>query len=395
MANSNTIVICAAMRTPIGHYLGGLQAVPAPQLGGYAIQAAINAGQINPHLIDQVIMGCVLTAGQRQAPARQAAFHAGLSDNIPCTTINKMCGSGLASIMQAHDHLACERNMVVVAGGMENMSQAPYLSPATRQGARLGTTMLLDHLMHDGLEDAYNEHQPMGHFAEMCASEFNLSRETQDTYTIESIQRAQHATDSHLFSNETTPVSIQQRRKTLEIIHDEGLQHVNLEKITSLKPAFRREGTITAANASNLSDGAAAVVMMRESTASDHGHTPLAYIRAITTQAQAPEQFTTAPIGAIQQLLEQLNWTVDSVDCFEINEAFAVVPLAAMQALNIPRDKVNVHGGACVLGHPIGASGTRIVTTLIHALHARKQRRGIATACIGGGEAIAIAIETH
>ncbi|MBV53648.1 MAG: acetyl-CoA C-acyltransferase [Coxiellaceae bacterium] len=395
MADTNTIVICSAMRTAIGHYLGAFQAIPAPQLGAHAIKASINAGKINHHTIDQVIIGCVLTAGQRQAPARQAAYYAGLPNNIPCTTINKMCGSGLASIMQAHDHLACGRGQIIVAGGMENMSQAPYLSPATRQGARLGGTALLDHLMHDGLENAYDEHQPMGYFAEACANEFNISREMQDQFTMESIKRAQQATDTGLFMNEITPVVVQQRRKTIEMIHDEGLHHVDVKKIQSLKPVFQLDGTVTAANASNLSDGAAAVVMMRESTAVQHGYTPLAYIQGISTQAQSPEQFTTAPIGAIQRLLDQLNWTTESIDCFEINEAFSVVPLVVMQALNIPRDKVNVHGGACVLGHPIGASGTRIVTTLIHALHARKQRRGIATACIGGGEAIAIAIETH
>ncbi len=395
MTHKEPIVITAATRTPIGHFLGGLQSITASQLGAHTIQATLNASPIDKNTIDQVIMGCVLTAGQGQAPARQAAHYAELPQHVPCTTINKMCGSGLASILLAHDHLVCQRGNRIIAGGMENMSQAPYLSTTTRQGARLGHTPLLDHMMHDGLEDAYHDRQPMGHFAEQCATRFTLSREAQDQYAIESIERATQATEAGFFSNEITPIEVTHRRATTTITTDEGLQHARPEKMHTLRPAFNPDGTVTAANASNLSDGASSVLMMRESTALEQGIQPLAFVRGISLHAQAPEWFTTAPIGAIEHLLKQLNWTIDTVDCFEINEAFAVVPLVAMQALNIPRDKVNVHGGACVLGHPIGASGTRIVTTLIHALHTRGQHRGIATACIGGGEAIAIALETH
>jgi acetyl-CoA C-acetyltransferase len=393
MSNSDAIVITAAKRTPIGHFCGNLQSIPAPRLGAHAIQAVLEQAPIDHQHIHQVSMGCVLPAGLGQAPARQAAHYAGLPQHVPCTTVNKMCGSGMETILQSHDRLRANRGEVMIAGGMENMSQAPYLSVDTRQGARIGNKQLLDHMMHDGLEDAYHEHQPMGNFAELCADKYGITREQQDAYALASIERAIQATQSGAFQHEIAPIDVKHRRETITITEDEGILHAKPEKVPTLRPAFKQDGTVTAANASNISDGAAAIMMMRQSTATALNATPLAKICGISVHAQAPEWFTTAPIGAIQSLLKQLDWDISTVDCFEINEAFAVVPLVAMQELNLPHDKVNVNGGACVLGHPVGASGTRILITLINILQQRNLKRGIAALCIGGGEATAVAIE--
>lgn len=391
---NDPIVITAATRTPIGHFNGQLQHIAAPELGAHAISGLMKSTSIDVDLIDYVDMGCVLTAGLGQAPARQAAHAANLAQHSACVTTNKMCGSGLQAVLHGLRHLQANTNSIVVAGGMENMSQAPYLIPKARQGLRLGHHTLTDHLMFDGLEDAL-QHQPMGHFAELCANTHNITREQQDDYAQSSMERAKQATKQGLFDSEMTPITLTTRKKTTTLSHDEGLDYAKPELISSLKPVFDPAGTVTAANASNISDGAAAVLMMRQSKADALQLPRLATICGMTSHAQAPEWFTTAPIKAMSSLMQQLAWTKESIDCFEINEAFAVVPLVAMQTLQLPHDKVNVHGGACVLGHPIGASGTRILVTLIHALQQRQQKRGLAAICIGGGEALAIAIETH
>lgn len=380
----DAVVIVAAKRTPMGHFGGCFKDIDAPALGAAAIAA------VKQDLsIDQVIMGCVLSAGLGQAPARQAALHAKLPDSTPCTTINKMCGSGMEAVMLARRSLLANCADIVIAGGMENMSRAPYLLPNARFGYRFGHQTVLDHMLLDGLTNAYHPKESMGLLAENCAKKMNITREAQDAYAIASIQRAIDATKNGLFKDEITPVET----NTDLIKDDEGIQKVKLDKIPTLKPAFAKDGTITAANASSISDGAATLLLMRESTAKKLNLKPLAKIIADHVVAQAPEWFSTAPIAAIEQLLQKINWTKDSVDLFEINEAFSVVSLAAIQALKLSPEKVNVHGGACVLGHPIGASGARILVTLIHALKQQQKKRGIAALCIGGGEATAMAIE--
>lgn len=384
----NSVVIVSAKRTPIGHFGGYYKNIDAPLLGSYAIAAAV---ENLPQKIDQVTMGCVLTAGLGQAPARQAALLAKLPDTTPCTTINKMCGSGMEAVMLARRTLLADCAEIIVAGGMENMSRAPYLLPGSRFGYRFGNQTVIDHILWDGLTNAYDPKESMGLLAENCAKKMDITREAQDAYAIASIQRAIDATKKGLFSSEITPVSIEGSI----ITEDEGIQKVRLEKIPTLKPSFAKDGTITAANASSISDGAAALLLMRESTAKKLNLKPLAKIIADEVAAQEPEWFSTAPINAIEKLMQKMAWKISDVDLFEINEAFSVVTLAAMKALNLPFDKVNVHGGACVLGHPIGASGARILVTLIHALKQQRKKRGIAALCIGGGEATAMAIEVY
>lgn len=387
------IVIVSAKRTPIGHFNGFFKDTPTPQLGAHAISAAISNLPLDSNKINGVIMGCVLSAGLGQAPARQAAILAGLSNTIPCTTINKMCGSGLQAVIMAHREITSNNADIMIAGGMENMSRAPYLLPGARFGYRIGTHQAEDHMMLDGLINAYDDHLSMGVLAENCAKKFNFSREEQDEFALTSIQRAIKATQSGLFKDEIAPFIFTGKKGVTSICEDEGIQKALPEKIPQLKPAFTKDGTITAANSSSISDGAAALILMRASTAKKHSLKPLAKIIGDTTTSQAPEWFSTAPIHAIESLLEKIQWHIDDVDLFEINEAFAVVTMAAEKSLQIPREKINIHGGACILGHPIGASGARILTTLIYALKQRNKKRGIATLCIGGGEATAMAIE--
>lgn len=392
--SSDPVVIVSAKRTPIGHFNGIFKDITTPQLGSYAISAALENLPEHKDKVDGVYMGCVLTAGLGQAPARQAALNADLPFSTPCTTVNKMCGSGMKSIMIAHHELLSSHAKILIAGGMENMSRAPYLLQGARTGLRMGTQKMEDHMLLDGLVNAYEPFSSMGVIAENCAQQFQLRREHQDAYAINSIHCAIEATKLGFFKDELTSIAIPDKKGNLTLIeNDEGIQKVNLDKIPQLKPAFIENGTITAANSSSISDGAAAVVLMRASTANTLQIAPLATIIGDCSVAQAPEWFTTAPIAAIEKLLTQIHWSIDSVDLFEINEAFAVVTLAAMKSLMIPLDKINIHGGACVLGHPIGASGTRIVVTLIHALKQKNKKRGIAALCIGGGEATAIAIE--
>ena len=383
-----SVIIASAQRTPIGNFQGSLQSLTATELGAAAIKAAIDKAQINTDKIDSVIMGCVLPAGVGQAPARQASRGAGVPDSVGCSTINKVCGSGMKALMFASDSISAGSAEVIIAGGMESMSNAPYLLPKARSGYRLGHQRALDHLFYDGLEDAY-EHQLMGHYAELCAKKYQFSREDQDAFALSSVQRAREASSKGFFNAEITPITIKEQIISL----DEGPQTARPEKIPQLKPAFSPDGTITAANASSISDGAAALVLMSDSYAQKLAVTPLAKIVAHSTHSQAPDWFTTAPIGAIEKLLQKTGWKMTDVDLFEINEAFAVVTLASIQSLQLDPARVNVHGGACVLGHPIGASGARIVVTLIHALRTRGAKRGIAALCIGGGEATAIAIE--
>ncbi len=387
------IVIVAAKRTPSGALLGSLSNVAAPQLGAIAHLAALEQSGLSSELIDEVYAGCVLSAGLGQAPARQAALGANIPNTTPATTINKMCGSGMKAVMLAHDAIRAGTNQCVLAGGMENMSQAPYLVPKGRSGYRLGHGQLLDHLFLDGLEDAYEPGQLMGVFADRTARELGLTREMQDEFAKQSMQRALDAITSGAFTNEIAPVSITNRKGTQIVDADEGPDAAKLEKLARLKPAFGKEGSVTAGNASSISDGAASLILMTAETARAQGIQPLARIKAHATHAGAPEWFTTAPVGAIQKVLDKASWTPDDVDLYEINEAFAVVTLAAIQALELDINKVNIHGGACALGHPIGASGARILVTLIHALKQKQAQKGVAALCIGGGEATAIAIE--
>jgi acetyl-CoA C-acetyltransferase len=383
-------VVLSAVRTPIGSFLGQFSSLSSVELGSAAIAAAVAQSAVQPQIIDEVLMGCVLTAGLGQAPARQAAIGAGLPNSISATTLNKMCGSGLKAVMLADDAIQAGRVQTVVAGGMESMTRAPYLMDKARQGYRYGHGVLVDHLANDGLEDAYDRGQPMGMFAEMTASELNFTRADQDAFAIESLVRAQAAQTQGHFADEIVPVSIVSRKQSTLIATDEQPLRADLAKIPTLRPAFKDDGTITAANASSISDGAAALVLSRRSAAK--GQTVLASIVGQASFACAPDQFTLAPGGAIKQLLADLNWSVSEVDLWEINEAFAVVTMAAMQRLELAHDKVNVHGGACALGHPIGASGARILVTLIHALRHRGLSKGIAAICIGGGEAVALAV---
>jgi acetyl-CoA C-acetyltransferase len=389
---TNPIVIVSAARTPMGAFQGELKGFAAPELGAAAIRAAVERARIRPEDVHEVLMGCVLPAGQGQAPARQASLGAGLPLGAGCTTINKMCGSGMKAAMLAHDILNNE-DVVVVAGGMESMSNAPYLLPKARAGLRMGHGQVIDHMFYDGLEDAYDKGRLMGSFAEDCAQKYAFSRTSQDEFAIASLQRAQKANKDGWFAWEITPLAIKVGKDEKFIETDEQPFKANFEKIPTLKPAFKKEGTVTAANSSSISDGAAALVMMRRTSAEKRGLAPLAVVVGHSTHAQEPGWFTTAPVGAIKKLLEKNSWTAGSVDLYEINEAFAVVAMAAMKEHGLPHDKVNVHGGACALGHPIGASGARILVTLIGALRKRGLKRGVASLCIGGGEATAMGVE--
>jgi acetyl-CoA C-acetyltransferase len=381
------------MRTPLGGFMGDLKALAAPELGAIAIRAAVERAGVKPEDVQEVIMGNVLPAGQGQAPARQAALGAGLPPAAGCMTINKVCGSGMKAAMLAHDMLTLGINDVMVAGGMESMSNAPYLLPKARAGLRLGHGEVKDHMFLDGLEDAYDRGRLMGTYAEDCADKYRFSREAQDRYAITSLTRAQDAIRSGGFEKEVVPVKIAGSKGETVVNTDEQPLKANPDKIPQLKPAFRKDGTVTPANSSSIADGAAALVLMRLSEAARRGVAPLAKVVGYSTHSQEPRWFTTAPVGAIRKLFEKTGWSAKSTGLFEINEAFAVVAMAAMHDLDLPHDKVNVHGGACALGHPLGASGARIMVTLLAALERHGMKRGIAALCIGGGEATAIALE--
>lgn len=393
---SDPIVIVAAARTPMGGFQGSLASLTASQLGAAAIRAAVNQAKLGASDVDEAIMGCVLPAGQGQAPARQAALGAGLAESVGSTTINKMCGSGMKAVMLAHDLLLADTNRVMVAGGMESMSNAPYLLPKARGGFRLGHGEVKDHMFLDGLEDAYQKGKLMGVFAEQAAEHFGFSREAQDEFALRSLSRAKAAVLDGRFAAEIVPVDVVAGRQGVKTIaDDEQPLTANPDKIPQLKPAFKAGGTVTPANSSSISDGAAALVLMRLSEAERRGLTPLARIVGHATHAHAPEWFSTAPVDAMQKLLARVGWTAQDVDLFEINEAFAVVTLIAMQQMQLPAERVNLHGGACALGHPIGASGARILVTLLNALTQYGLKRGVASLCIGGGEATAVAIERY
>lgn len=389
---SNAIAVLSAKRTPIGGLMGSLSSMPASDLGGLTIAAAVSGSGLAASDIDEVIMGSVLTAGQGQAPARQAALAAGMPNTVSCTTVNKVCGSGMKSIILAANALRCGQIAAAIAGGMESMSGAPYLAPQARQGYRFGHAQLLDHMQFDGLQDAY-QGVAMGNFAESCAARYEFTRAQQDAYALESLQRAIRAMEQGFFTEEIVPVTISSRRGDIVVESDEQPANAKPDKIPLLKPAFKQDGTVTAANASSISDGASAVSLMMLDKAREQDLTPIAVIRGYSESAHQPEWFTTAPVAAIRKTLDRVGWTVRDVDLWEINEAFAVVPMAAMHELGLDHSKVNVQGGACALGHPIGASGTRIVTTLIHAMRRVGAKKGVASLCIGGGEATALAIE--
>lgn len=385
------VVIAGAARTAMGGFQGELQALTAAELGGAAIRAALeNAKASSP---DEVLMGCVLPAGQGQAPARQAGFAAGLGDDIPATTLNKMCGSGMKTAMVAFDQIALGAADVMVAGGMESMTNAPYMLPKMRDGARLGHGHVVDHMFLDGLEDAYDKGRLMGTFAEDCAEKYQFTREDQDEYALKSLENALTAQKTGAFDGEIAPVTIKTRKGDISVDADEQPANARPDKIPQLRPAFRPDGTVTAANASSISDGAAALVLASQDSAEAQGLNIRARVLGHATHAQAPSWFTTAPVPAAQKLLAKIGWSVDDVDLWEVNEAFAVVPMAFMREMGLPRDKVNVNGGACALGHPIGASGARIMVTLLNALEKRGLKRGVAAICLGGGEGTAIAIE--
>ena len=390
---SDAIVILGAARTPMGGFQGDFSSLAAHDLGGAAIKAAIERAGISPALVDEVLFGNCLMAGQGQAPARQAGFKGGLPASAGAVTLSKMCGSGMEATLLAHDQLIAGSRDVMVSGGMESMTNAPHLLPKGRSGIRIGHDRIYDHMMLDGLEDAYEPGRAMGTFGEQCADKYQFTREAQDAFATASVQRARAAIDTGAFADEITPVTVKGRAGETVIAIDEGPGKVKLEKMSSLRPAFKKDGTITAASSSSINDGAAALVLTRVSTAKTLGATPIARIVGHATFAQAPEWFTTAPVGAVQKLLNKIGWQVSDVDLWEINEAFAVVPMAAMQELGISHDIVNVNGGACALGHPIGASGARIIVTLLYALKARGLKKGVATLCIGGGEGTALAIE--
>lgn len=390
---NDSIVIVGAARTPIGGLQGELGALSAAQLGAAAIREALSRSQLAADAVDEVIMGNVLGAGQGQAPARQASLAAGLPLATGCTTINKMCGSGMKAAMLAHDLLRAGSADIMVAGGMESMSNAPYLLPKARGGYRLGHGQLIDHMFLDGLEDAYDRGKAMGVFAECTADKYAFSREEQDAFAIASLERAQRASSQGWFSDEIAPVTVTDRKGETRIDSDEQPRRGQASKIPTLRPVFRADGTVTAANASSISDGAAAVVMMSEAQADKRGCQPIARIVGHTAQSQEPAWFTTAPVGAMQRLLDRNGWTVADVDLWEINEAFAVVPMAAMRELGMAHEQVNIHGGACALGHPIGASGARIIVSLLAALQRTGGKRGVASLCIGGGEATAMGFE--
>jgi len=393
MSAIDPIVIVSTARTPMGGFEGDFASVTAAELGSAAIKAAVARAGIAPEDVEEVAFGNVLSAGQGQAPARQAALGAGLLLGATCTTLNKMCGSGMKAAMYAHDMLVAGSADVILAGGMESMSNAPYLMPKARAGLRMGHAELKDHMFFDGLEDAYDKGRLMGTFAEDCAESFQFTRDAQDDYAFASLDRAVAAIDGGHFDAEVTPVSVKSRFDEVLITTDEQPAKAKRDKIRKLRPAFRKDGTVTAANSSSISDGAAALVMMRASVAEKRGLTPLARMVGHASYADKPGLFPTAPIGSLTKLADKTGWSLSDVDLFEINEAFAVVPMAAMHALDLPHDKVNVHGGACALGHPIGASAARIMVTLIGALQAKDMKRGIASVCIGGGEATAVALE--
>jgi acetyl-CoA C-acetyltransferase len=390
---TDTVVIVAARRTPIGGFQGDLSPLSAIELGAAANKAALEDSKVAAEEISEVISGCVLPAGLGQAPARQAALAAGLPDSVPCTTINKVCGSGMKATTLAHDLIRAGSANIVLAGGMESMSNAPYLLPKARAGYRMGHQQVLDHMFFDGLQNPYDGNM-MGHFAELCVEKYGFTREEQDAFTIESVTRAIDAVESGRFSAEITPLSIKTRKGETVVENDEEPFNCKIEKIPTMRPAFKRDGgTVTAASSSSISDGAAALVLMAGSEAEKRGLTPLAKIVGHGGFAHAPEWFTTAPVSAVKSLHEKIGWKVDDVDLYEINEAFACVAMAPIKELGIPHEKLNVNGGACALGHPIGATGARIIVTLIHALRNRDLKRGIAALCIGGGEATAIAVE--
>ncbi len=398
MGAQDPVVIVGVARTPLGAFLGELASLTAPQLGAAAIAAAVARSTIDPASIDEVFLGNVLPAGLGQAPARQAALAAGLPCSVPCTTISKVCGSGMRAIMLAHDALLAGSSQVVVAGGMESMSNAPYLLPKARSGQRMGHGQLIDHMLFDGLEDAYDigtggARRSMGSFGEACAARLGFSRADQDAYALASVARAQAAARDALFAWEITPLEIAARGATRRIDSDEGPRRIDPARIPELRPAFAHDGTITAASASSINDGAAALVLMQASRAAALGLPALARIVGHSAYAGAPEAFPTAPIGALERLYRRLAWAPEAIDLFEINEAFAMVPMAVMREHGIAHARMNVHGGACALGHPIGASGARIVVTLLAAMRARSAHRGVAALCIGGGEATALALE--
>ena len=393
MSEKENIVITGMARTPMGAFQGTLKDASCVELGAASIRAALERSGVGADEVSETIMGCVLPAGQGQAPARQAALGAEMPLSVCCTTVNKMCGSGMKSTMLAHDLLLGGEERILVAGGMESMTNAPYLLPRARSGMRLGHGEVVDHMFLDGLEDAYDRGKLMGTFAEATAGRYGFSREAQDEFAIRSLTRAKKAIEEGIFKEEIVPVTIKSRKGDTVVETDETPLKANLEKIPNLKPAFAKDGTVTPANSSSISDGAAALVMMRESTAEKRGIRPIARILGHTEHAHEPAWFTTAPVTAIKKLLEKLEWNAGDVDLYEINEAFAVVTMAAISELELDPEKVNVHGGACALGHPIGASGARIIVTLLAALKHHGQRRGLASLCIGGGEATALAVE--
>ena len=390
--NQLSVAVTGLARTPIGGFQGQLAPLSASKLGATSIEAALLDSQITGMDIDEVLMGCVLPAGQGQAPARQAALSAGIPNSVGCTTVNKMCGSGMKTVMLGYDSILAGTNNIVMAGGMESMSNAPYVMTKVRGGLRMGHGQIFDHMFIDGLEDAYDKGTLMGSFAEDCAEQFGFTREEQDEFAIESLTRAQKATDNGIFSRELASVSVTTRKSEYTVDQDEQPQTTNSEKIPRLKPAFRENGTVTPANSSSISDGGASVVLMSESEADRRGVNPIARLVGHATYAAEPNLFPTAPIGAIERLLEKLDWSVDDVELFEVNEAFAVVTMAAMRSLDLGHSRVNIHGGACALGHPVGASGTRILVTLISAMEKYDLTRGVAALCIGGGEATAVGV---
>lgn len=393
MADQDPIVIAGMARTPIGNFLGAFNGVKATELGARAIESALERGGVKADDVDEVLMGCVLPAGLGQAPARQASLGAGIPQKAGCTTVNKMCGSGMKTVMMAHDAILAGAGEVVVAGGMESMTNAPHLLPSGRSGIKYGAGQVFDHMAIDGLEDAYEPGRAMGVFAEKCAREWQFSREDQDEYSMRSVTRAQAAIEDGSFKAEIVPVEVKTRKGSITIENDEKPSVVDANKIPNLRAAFEKDGTVTAGNASAISDGAAAMVLMRQSTADAKGVKPVARILAHSTHAQEPEWFTTAPVASISTVLEKAGWSADEVDLYEINEAFSVVPLAAMREHKLPAEKVNIHGGAIALGHPIGASGARILCTLVSALQKTGGKKGVASLCIGGGEATSVALE--
>ena len=391
--NNDNIVIVSAKRTPIGSFNGGLSDLTATNLGSSVVKKNLEETSLEPEIIDEVIMGCVLPAGIGQAPARQVSIGANIPVTVGATTINKMCGSGMKAIMFGFDSILSGSNNIVVCGGIESMSNAPYILPKVRKGLRMGHNQVKDHMFLDGLEDAYDEGKLMGSFAEDTAEHYQFTREQQDNFSIESLEKAKNANEKGLFKDEIVPLAISTKKETKVIDKDEQPYKANIDKIPFLKPAFKKNGTVTAANSSSISDGASSVIIMKESIALERGIKPLAKIISHSTNSHEPNWFTTAPIGAIKKVLEKTNWKLKDVDLLEVNEAFAVVPMAVMKELNIPRSILNINGGACALGHPVGASGSRIIATLIYNLKNNNLKKGIASLCIGGGEATAIALE--